>query len=177
MRFAELLRLAVLLSAGAATLLAALTVIAASDVSDPVLIYVSATWWIVAAALGVAFGRRAEVNPPIARLLATARSTSSLPAPEPGRTVLNRLWPLALFALTAAVAGFFLPQVASIATGFALVWPLSMRRQEQAVEAIEERDGARFYVERTSPFAPIALLRTPGFSGDFVSRAPSAPTP
>jgi hypothetical protein len=31
------------------------------------------------------------------------------------------------------------------------------------VTAIEERDGARFYVERTSPLQPIRLVRTPGF--------------
>ena len=29
--------------------------------------------------------------------------------------------------------------------------------------AIEERDGASFYVRRTSPVQPIALVRTPGF--------------
>ena len=29
--------------------------------------------------------------------------------------------------------------------------------------AIEERDGVRFYVERTSPLKPIRLVRTPGF--------------
>ena len=32
--------------------------------------------------------------------------------------------------------------------------------------AIEERDGVRFYVERTSPLQPIQLMRTPGFGGD-----------
>jgi hypothetical protein len=31
------------------------------------------------------------------------------------------------------------------------------------VRAIEERDGATFYVERTSPVRPLALVRTPGF--------------
>ncbi len=31
------------------------------------------------------------------------------------------------------------------------------------LRAIEERDGATFYVERTSPLRPIQLLRTPGF--------------
>jgi hypothetical protein len=31
------------------------------------------------------------------------------------------------------------------------------------VTAIEERDGARFYIERTSPLSPIKLVRTPGF--------------
>ena len=29
--------------------------------------------------------------------------------------------------------------------------------------AIEERDGACFYVRRTSPLRPMALVRTPGF--------------
>ena len=28
--------------------------------------------------------------------------------------------------------------------------------------AIEERDGVRFYVDRTSPLSPIQLVRTPG---------------
>jgi hypothetical protein len=31
------------------------------------------------------------------------------------------------------------------------------------VAAIEERDGACFFVRRTSPVQPIALERTPGF--------------
>jgi hypothetical protein len=31
------------------------------------------------------------------------------------------------------------------------------------VAAIEERDGAFFYVQRTSPVRPMALERTPGF--------------
>ena len=31
-----------------------------------------------------------------------------------------------------------------------------------AVQAIEERDGVRFYVERSSPFKPTRLMRTPG---------------
>jgi hypothetical protein len=36
------------------------------------------------------------------------------------------------------------------------------------VAAIEERDGARFYVDRTSPLKAISLIRTPGFGGDFL---------
>ncbi len=50
-----------------------------------------------------------------------------------------------------------------MATGFAIIWALAWRRQASAVTAIEERDGARFYVERTSPLQPIRLVRTPGF--------------
>jgi hypothetical protein len=37
------------------------------------------------------------------------------------------------------------------------------RKQDGAVQAIEERDGVTFYVERTSPVRPIQLVRTPGF--------------
>jgi hypothetical protein len=36
------------------------------------------------------------------------------------------------------------------------------------VTAIEERDGARFYVERTSPLTPIKLVRTPGFRSNLL---------
>jgi len=58
--------------------------------------------------------------------------------------------------------------VAGIAAGFGVIWALGWRRQEQAVAAIEERDGVRFYVERTPPLSPIKLIRTPGFGGDFL---------
>ena len=47
--------------------------------------------------------------------------------------------------------------------GFAVIWALSWRRQDAAVTAIEERDGVQFFVERTSPFRPIKLVRAPGF--------------
>ena len=33
--------------------------------------------------------------------------------------------------------------------------------QEAAVTAIEERDGFRFYIDKTPPLAPIRLVRTP----------------
>jgi hypothetical protein len=59
--------------------------------------------------------------------------------------------------------GIILPQVPAVAAGFAVIWALAWRRQSRAVTAIEERDGARFYVERTSPLRPIQLVRTPGF--------------
>ena len=49
---------------------------------------------------------------------------------------------------------FIAPQVPGIATGFAIIWALSWRRQHRAVQAIEERDGVVFYVEPTSPLRP-----------------------
>jgi hypothetical protein len=87
---------------------------------------------------------------------------SSLPELNPTRTVLNRLWPLLLSTVGAGALAFVVPQVPAVATGFAIIWALAWRRQASAVAAIEERDGARFYVLRTSPLRPIRLVRTPG---------------
>jgi hypothetical protein len=58
---------------------------------------------------------------------------------------------------------FLAPQIPAIGAGFAIIWSLAWRRQDSAVAAIEERDGVRFYVRRTSPVHPIALDRAPGF--------------
>jgi hypothetical protein len=167
-RFVDFLKATVLLSAGSATLLAALTVISLTREVEPAAVYVAAGWWLVAAVTGIWVGRRAEATPPIARLLAGARAQATLPELRPGLTIANRLWPLLLSTFTAGVLGFFLPQVAAVAAGFAIIWALAWRRQESAVAAIEERDGVRFYVDKTSPLSPIQLVRTPGFSGTFV---------
>jgi hypothetical protein len=167
-RFGDFLKATVLLSAGSATALAAITVIGISQEPDGLLIGVSVGWWVLAALIGFALGRRAETSPPIARLLSGARSQTSLPELQPGRTLLNRLWPLLISTLGAGVLAVFQPQVAAIAAGFAIIWALAWRRQEAAVAAIEERDGVRFYVDRTSPLSPIQLLRTPGFGGTFL---------
>ena len=78
MRFVDFLRTTVLLSAGAATALAAVTVIAASARSDTQLAEVAVGWWLIAAGAGLRMGRRAQTNPPIARLLATAKASTSL---------------------------------------------------------------------------------------------------
>jgi hypothetical protein len=168
-RFVDFLKVTVLLSAGAATLLAVLTLLSASRDFEPTAVYVSVGWWAAAALVGAWLGRRAEATPPIARLLTTARTQTSLPELHPGRTLLNRLWPLLLSTVTAGVAAIFVPQVAGVATGFAIIWALAWRRQEGAVAAIEERDGVRFYVDNTSPLSPIRLIRAPGFGGKFLA--------
>jgi hypothetical protein len=162
-RFVDFLRTTVLLSAGAATALATVTVLAAAASSDRLLVAVSVAWWITATGAGLRMGRRAQANPPIARLLSTARSSSSLPELHPSAVLLNRLWPLLVFTLLAGALAFLAPQVPGIAAGFAIMWALAWRRQDSAVAAIEERDGATFYVQRTSPLRPMSLLRTPGF--------------
>jgi hypothetical protein len=161
-RFVDFLKATVLLSAGAATLLAALTIISLSRDLEPGVVYLGAGWWLAAAAIGAWLGRRAEASPPITRLLLGARAETMLPEQRPGLTIVNRLWPLLLSTFVAGVLGVVLPQVAAVAAGFAIIWSLAWRRQDAAVTAIEERDGFRFYVDKTPPLAPIRLIRTPG---------------
>ncbi len=163
MRFTDFLKATVLVSAGAATALAAVTVIGAGDEGDPIVVYVALAWWALAAVYGMLLGRRAETSPPIARLLAEARTETTLPEVQPARVLLNRLWPLVFSTIGAGALAFLFPQVPAVAAGFAIIWALAWRRQEMAVTAIEDRDGARFYVERTSPVSRIKLVRTPGF--------------
>jgi len=167
-RFGDFLKATVLLSAGCATLLATLTVVGITREDDRVVIFVTAAWWLASVFIGLSLGARAETSPPIARLLADARTQSTLPELQPGTTLVNRLWPLLLATIGASVLAFVEPQVASVAAGFTIIWALAWRRQERAVLAIEERDGVRFYVDRTSPFSPIRLIRTPGFGGNYL---------
>jgi hypothetical protein len=162
-RFVDFLKTTVLLSAGVATVLAVVTVIAAAESSREGLAAIAAGWWLIAVLIGLRLGRRAETNPPIARLLARAKVSASLLDLHPRAILLNRLWPLLLFTLAAGGLAFLAPQIPGIAAGFAIIWALAWRRQEGAVAAIEERDGAWFYVRRTSPLRPIELQRTPGF--------------
>ena len=162
MRFVDFLKATVMLSAGAATVLATLTVLQVSRDVQPALIEVAVGWWIVSALIGALMGRRNAASPPIARLLADARMQMSLPELRPGLTLINRLWPLLFSTVGAGILGIFLPQVSAVAAGFAIIWALAWRRQEAAVTAIEERDGFRFYIDRTPPWAPIRLIRTPG---------------
>jgi hypothetical protein len=168
LRFGDFLKATVLLSAASATLLAALTVIGLSRDLNPTAAYVCIGWWALATAIGTVMGARTEATTAIANLLAGARTQHSLPDLHPARTIFNRLWPLLLLTLGAGVLSFFAPQIGGIAAGFAIIWALAWRRQEAAVAAIEERDGARFYVDRTSPLSAIKLIRTPGFGGDFL---------
>jgi hypothetical protein len=169
-RFVDFLRAAVLLCGGAATALAAVTVLASgSEASGDIIVLVVAGWWFVAVLIGGWMGRRAQTNSPIARLLAAAKSTTSLPEQRPGALLLNRMWPLLLSTILALGLGLIAPQIPGIATGFAIIAALAWRRQEAAVSAIEERDGIAFYVEPTSPLKPIKLIRAPGFRRDMVS--------
>jgi hypothetical protein len=161
-RFVDLLKTTVMLSAGAATMLAIITVIGATSDHDDTLVLVATGWWVAASLIGVLLGRRAQVTAPIGRLLADAKLATMLPEHRPTSVVLNRLWPLLVSTVAGGAVGFVFPQVPAVACGFAIIWSLAWRRQDSAVLAVEERDGVTFYVERTSPVRPMQLVRTPG---------------
>ena len=182
MRFTDFLRTTVLISAGAASVLAAVTVAGAVGSQQEDVVIVGAGWWLAAALIGMWIGRRRGATESIRTLLMNARMPTTLPEVRPTRMIVNRLWPLLLSTLGAAAVAWLLPQVPAIATGFAIIWALAWRRQSSAVAAIEERDGARFYIERTSPIKPIKLVRIPGFRSNLFelngsSRATRAPQP
>jgi len=163
-RFVDFLKTTVLGCAGTATALGALAVSRAAVEGDDDVLAFALVWWLVAVLVGGWLGRRAETLPAIGRLLAGARSSTSLPDQEKaGRMLLNRLWPLLVLVIASAALAWRFPQVPAIAAGFSLIWALYWRRQDRAVTAIEERDGVAFFLEHTSPIKPTALVRTPGF--------------
>jgi len=176
-RFADFLRTAVLLFGGAGTALAIVAIAGANADDDLPLIFLAIGWWTLAAAGGLWLGRRMAPTPGIARLLAGARSTNQLPEIEPGAIIFNRLWPLAVLTLASGALAFLFPQVPAIAAGYAIGIALTWRKQAGGVQAIEERDGARFYFDRSSPFGAPKLLRTPGLRKVEPVTGASAPVP
>ena len=162
MRFVDFLRATVLLSAGAATTLGVLTIVAAGSTQQDGVVPYMVGWWVLATLIGTYVGRRNQVNPPIAKLLADAKAATMMPEVRPGTTMANRLWPLFIVVVVAGALSFLGPQIPGIATGFTIIWSLAWRRQESAVQAIEERDGVSFFVERSSLVAPMEVVRVPG---------------
>jgi hypothetical protein len=163
MRFPDLLRTTVLICAAAATVLAIVTLAGVNSSGAVINGTISVGWWVVASGIGLYIGRSRNTSHQIAALLASARTQSTLPEINPGRTVLNRLWPIIICTVGAGGVAFAFPQIPGVAAGFAMIWAMAWRHQSAAVTAIEDRDGARFYVDRTSPWKPIKLVRTPGF--------------
>ncbi len=161
MRFTEFLRVSVLLFGGAGTALAAVAIAGAAADDDTLAIGVAVGWWAVAALGGLWLGRRMVPTAGISRLLANARTTNTLPELEPGAVLFNRLWPLAVFTIGSGAVAFLIPQVPAIAAGYAIGVALTWRKQSAAVQAIEDRDGVRFFFDRSSPFGAPQLLRTP----------------
>lgn len=161
MRFVDFLRSSVLLFAAAASALGVVAIYGARAHDDTAALVFSVVWWAVAATAGMWLGRRLAPTAGIARLLASARSTHHLPEIEPGAVLFTRLWPLGVATVVAGGIAFLAPQPAAIAAGYALGVALTWRRQASAVQAIEDRDGVRFHVDRSSPFGAPKLVRTP----------------
>jgi hypothetical protein len=166
MPFTELLRITVLLVGGEATALAAITAVAANRNDDTTTLLVAAAWWLIALLVGLYLGRPRRAADGVRDTLARARTATSLPPEPAGRIVLTRLWPIGLTAIAAGVLGVFLPGVAAIGAGYALLVSLAWHTREAAVLAIEQRDGVKFYVVPNSALRPIELVRTPGLRSD-----------
>ncbi|HEX2087140.1 MAG TPA: hypothetical protein VHF89_15775 [Solirubrobacteraceae bacterium] len=130
MRFVDLLKTTVLVCAASATVLGVVAVLSATSRQEDGPLVFALAWWLAAGVIGAFLGRRAETTPPIARLLADARTATSLPEQRPGALLLNRLWPLLVVTVAASALGAVAPQIPAIAAGFAAIWALSWRRQE-----------------------------------------------
>jgi len=177
MLFVDLLRLTVLLIGGAASVLGLLTVVAANQDAAYSVVYFSAGWWVIAAIIGIFLGTPGRAVEAMSRPLAGAQTSTSLPRESAGRIAFQRLWPIGAFAILAGGLAWIWPQVTGVGTGFAILNALAWRRRERAVTAIEERDGVRFYVEPSSAFAPVKLVRTPGLGRDRVPAGHPPPPP
>ena len=166
MPYTDLLRVTVLLCAGEATALAAITAVAAGRDDDPTVLVVGGVWWLLALVAGLYAGRPARAADGVRDALAAARTQTSLPPDTPQRIAVERLWPIGLTAIIAGALGIFFPAVAAIGTGYALLVALAWRTREAAVLGVEDRDAVRFYVEPGSALRPIVLVRTPGLGRD-----------
>jgi hypothetical protein len=178
MPYTDLLRTTVLLAAGEATALGAITAIAAGRDDDTRTITVAAVWWVISVAIGLYLGRPKRAADGVRDALAGARTATSLPSESPSRIALSRLWPIGVTAVVAGGLGLFFPGVAAIGAGYALLVALAWRTREAAVLGVEQRDGTRFYVEPTSALSPVVLVRTPGLGRDRMPAGhPPPPSP
>jgi hypothetical protein len=177
MLFSELMRVTVLLVAGVATALGALSVLLAQRDLSTFMLVVAGAWWAIATVAGLAYGSSARAAEAIAPALASARTATSLPPESPAQIALSRLWPIGAFAIVCGIGGIVATQIAAIGAGYAILIALAWRRREAAVRAVEDRDGVRFYVEPSSALEPVRLLRTPGLYRDRPPVAKPPPPP
>ena len=85
MRFVDLLKSTVMLSAGRRRCSRSSPSSAPRSERDDTLVLIATGWWVPAALIGVALGRRAQVTAPIGRLLADAKMATMLPEHRPAR--------------------------------------------------------------------------------------------
>jgi hypothetical protein len=164
--YTDLLRVSVFITAAEATVLGAITAVAANREGDSTIVFVAAAWWLIALAIGLYLSRPARAAEDVRDALARARTATSLPDQSAARIALARLWPIGLTAIAAGVLGIFWPGVAAVGTGYALIVSLAWHTREAAVLGVESRDGVKFYVVPTSGLRPIELVRTPGLRSD-----------
>jgi hypothetical protein len=164
--YTDLLRVSVFVTAAEATVLGAITAVAANREGETLIVLVAAGWWLVALLIGFYLSRPHRAAEDVRDALARARTATSLPQESPARIALTRLWPIALSAIAAGVLGIFWPGVAAVGTGYALIVSLAWHTREAAVLGIEQRDGVKFYVVPTPALRPVELVRTPGLRGD-----------
>jgi hypothetical protein len=168
MPFTDLLRTTVFLAAAGATVLAIVAVAGIQRDQNTTTLVVAATWWLVAAWVGMVLGgaeRAAEsMRGPLAAARTIGPGAPGVSLPSPGRIAFGRLWPIPAAVLVAGGLGVIFPEVAAIGSGYALLVALAWRNREGAVLAVELRDGVRFLVETGSAFKPVKLIRSPGFS-------------
>jgi hypothetical protein len=173
MPYTDLLRLSVFLTAGEATALGAITALSANRNSSPSLtLIVTASWWLVALAVGLYLGRPQRAADGVRDALARARMATSLPQETGTRIALARLWPIGATGLLAGVLGIFFVGVATIGAGYALLVALAWRSHEAAVLGVEHRDGTKFYVVPNSALKPVELVRAPGLRADRLHARP-----
>jgi hypothetical protein len=164
--YTDLLRATVFLTGAEATVLGAISAIAVGGEPSSTTVIVALAWWAIALILGFWMGRPERAREDMRDPLARAKMATLLPSQSPGRIAIQRLWPILLTAIVAGGLGLFFPGVAIIGTGYALIVSLAWHTREAAVQAIEERDGVRFFVVPGSAFKPIQLVRTPGLRSD-----------
>jgi hypothetical protein len=164
--YTDLLRITVFITGAEATALGAISAISVGGEPSATTVIVAAAWWLISLILGFWLGRPERAREDMREPLAKARMATSLPVESGNRIAIQRLWPIALTAVIAGGLGLFLPGVAIIGTGYALIVSLSWHTREAAVIAIEERDGVRFYVVPNSALKPIQLVRSPGLRSD-----------
>jgi hypothetical protein len=166
MPYTDLLRATVFLTGAEATVLGAISAISVGREPSSTTVVVALAWWLISFILGFWLGRPERAREDMRDPLARAKMATSLPSRSPARIAVQRLWPVALTAILAGGLGLFFPGVAIIGTGYALIVSLAWHTREAAVQAIEERDGHRFFVVPGSAFKPIQLVRTPGLRSD-----------
>jgi hypothetical protein len=166
MPYTDLLRATVFLTGAEATALGAISAIAVGGDPSATTAIIALAWWAIALILGFWLGRPERAREDMREPLSRAKMATSLPSQSPSRIAIQRLWPILLTAIIAGGLGLFFPGVAIIGTGYALIVSLAWHTREAAVQAIEERDGHRFFVVPNSALKPIELVRTPGLRSD-----------